>query len=58
MKHDYNPSGSVIIFTSGKTEYAYQPVNIEQLVILQWQVILHVQIAIYRNKIGEKYANL
>jgi len=58
MKHDYNPSGSVIIFPSGKTVYTYQPVNNEQLVFLKWQVTLHVQKAIYRNKIGEKYANL
>jgi hypothetical protein len=44
MKHDYNPSGSVIIFTSGKTEYFYQPVNIESLAALQWQIILRIQL--------------
>jgi len=58
MKHDYNPSGSVIIFATGKIVYIYQPVNIEPLAALQWQIILHVQKAVCRNKIGEKYANL
>jgi hypothetical protein len=49
MKPDYNPSGSVIIFTSGETGIIYQPVNIEPLAAHQWQVILHVQKAVYRN---------
>jgi hypothetical protein len=44
MKDDYNLSGSVIIFPSGKTEYIYQPVNIESLAALQWQIILGVRL--------------
>jgi hypothetical protein len=37
MKDDYNLSGSVIIFPSGKTEHIYQPVNNEPLAAHQWQ---------------------